>query len=133
VSTPSGQAEQPLTRDHYRRVYADLTPADLVVAAHCAVTPGEVDQVAHLSLVLHGHRVCTQPTVLPSGRSTTSVHAAIAQRRMETPHADTYDRAALAEAGAAHAQQIRAARTQELKAARDRRRAPRLNETGASL
>lgn len=133
VVSPAGQAEQ-LPRDHYRRLYADLTAADLVVAAHCAVTPDEVDQVAHLSLLVLGHRGCTAPNNLPSGHSIGSVHAAIARRRTETPHDDIRRRAAAADEHAEKARSVRIARAEEIKAARDRERAiPRLNPTGASL
>lgn len=120
-------------RSHYLRTYAALTPADLLVAVHCATTPAEVDQAAHLSLVLVGHRGCTQPVTWPSGRQTESLHAAIRARRAETPHPDLYARAAMAEQHAATAQAIRTARAEEARLLREQQRPARIDPTGAPL
>lgn len=56
------RAEPPcIHRSHYRRRYAALTLRDLWAQAVMAETLDELEAVAHLSLVLHGHAACDRP------------------------------------------------------------------------
>jgi hypothetical protein len=85
AASPVGrQVEQhPTSRAAYRHRFADLTPADLWVAAQLATTPEELAAVGHLSLVLFGHHGCTRPVTCRSGRIRTSLHQAISTRRKQ--------------------------------------------------
>lgn len=77
----TGQAEPPVSRDDYRRVYAGTDPFELIIAARLAETPDELAAVGHLSLVLFGHRGCLKPVARPDGRKSAPLHTHIAWHR----------------------------------------------------
>jgi len=60
-----------------QQAYAGATVLDLLLAGVTADAPDEVDQVAHLSLALFDHVLCTTPIELPDGRVVASLHAHI--------------------------------------------------------
>lgn len=76
------QADSLLTRDDYAAWYADLEPFDVYRAAEAAATIEDLDQVAHLSLVVLGYRACTRPVVTPTGEQLdTDLNAHIGHHR----------------------------------------------------
>lgn len=69
------------TRDQYRRRFAHVTPWDLVREVRTVTAPAELDDVAHLTLVLFGVTGCQQPVPMPDGRQSAPLNKHIGWHR----------------------------------------------------
>lgn len=115
---PPGDAAgrvEPHTRDAYRLRYGHLTELDLYCAARTAETAEELDVVAHLSLLLFGHRACDRMVDRPDGTKGTSLHALIGRARRHLEPADPARR----EQYAANRDLVNAGRLDDLHTARN--------------
>lgn len=109
---------EPTTRDGYRTRYAHLTPWDLVVEARAATNEAELDEVAHLSLVLFGHPGCTQPITRPDGAESNPLHVHVAWHRQRVRG---FPRRELEQQRAAASYEITRQRRREQRQAREER------------
>lgn len=132
-----GEAEQPRSREEYKTAFARLTPFDLVLAARAAVDLEELDQVAHLSLVLFDHTGCMQPVERPDGHLVKPLHHQLIRHRTRlggfpdmAAQAERHD--ALSAAAAEQSRRERKADRQQRERAYQAGRAPRVPAKGAT-
>lgn len=91
--TPSkGRAEQQhLSREQLRARYVDVTPADLVRWLTAAATEDDVDEAAHVSLLLFGPAGCQTTTAAAPDGQVLTLHGAVhAHRRRVQGHPDPF-------------------------------------------
>lgn len=78
----------PVDRNTVARRWSHVTAWDLVCELEAAATPGEVDEVAHLSLLLVGGVDCLHtPVTAPDGRRVDPLHQHVMRHRRRVAEA----------------------------------------------